>query len=119
MPTARKSKITLKIFSAEQIAAAQAAAATSVSPSGIDWGNAVVTPGGGVAATLSTLRKTRGKNKNPTKEQVAIRFDPEVLAAFRSNGPGWQTRMNTALKEWLSEHPVTARRRRAAHTEEP
>ena len=54
-------------------------------------------------------------NKNPTKEQVAIRFDPEVLAAFRAEGPGWQTRMNTALKEWLTEHQPAPRRRRASH----
>jgi len=38
------------------------------------------------------------------KEQVAIRFDREVLAAFRAGGPGWQTRMNNALRDWLKEH---------------
>jgi uncharacterized protein (DUF4415 family) len=38
------------------------------------------------------------------KEQVAIRFDREVLVAFRSAGPGWQTRMNAALKDWLKTH---------------
>ncbi|ASF45257.1 hypothetical protein CEK71_03805 [Methylovulum psychrotolerans] len=26
------------------------------------------------------------------------------MAAFRATGKGWQTRMNDALKEWLSEH---------------
>lgn len=40
-----------------------------------------------------------------TKEQVAIRFDKEVLAAFRATGRGWQTRMNEALKDWLRLHP--------------
>ena len=39
-----------------------------------------------------------------TKEQVAIRFDREVLAAFRAAGPGWQTRMNDALKDWPRTH---------------
>jgi len=39
-----------------------------------------------------------------SKEQVAIRFDREILAAFRSAGPGWQTRMNDALKDWLKTH---------------
>lgn len=38
------------------------------------------------------------------KEQVAIRFDREVLDAFRASGAGWQTRMNNALKEWLKTH---------------
>ena len=115
MPTARKSKTILKIFSPKQVAAAEASATPSAPPDGIDWSHGVVTPGGGVAATISALRRVRGKNKNPTKEQVAIRIDPEVLAAFRADGPGWQTRMNTALKEWLSEHPRARRRRREPH----
>jgi len=38
------------------------------------------------------------------KEQIAIRFDKDILAAFRATGRGWQTRMNDALKEWLKEH---------------
>lgn len=38
------------------------------------------------------------------KEQVAIRFDKDVLDAFRATGRGWQTRMNDALKAWLKEH---------------
>ena len=41
------------------------------------------------------------------KEQVAIRLDNDVLAAFRAEGPGWQTRINAALREWLAEHPRT------------
>ena len=115
MQTTHKSKAILKIFSSKQVAAAKAAATPPAPPDGIDWSHGVVTPGGGVAATIGALRKARGKNKNPTKEQVAIRIDPEVLAAFRADGPGWQTRMNTALKEWLSEHQRAPRRRRASH----
>jgi uncharacterized protein (DUF4415 family) len=38
------------------------------------------------------------------KEQVAIRFDKDVLSFFRATGPGWQTRMNDALREWLNTH---------------
>ena len=108
---------TLKTFSTEQIAAAKAAPAPSGAASAIDWGRGVVTPGGGVAATIGALRKARGKNKNPTKEQVAIRLDPEVLAAFRADGPGWQTRMNRILQEWLVEHRPAIRRRRLSRTE--
>ena len=37
-----------------------------------------------------------------TKVSTTIRFDAEVLAAFKATGDGWQTRMNDALKEWLS-----------------
>lgn len=38
------------------------------------------------------------------KKQIAIRLDPEVLEAFQKNGPGWQTRINDALKDWLQRH---------------
>ena len=114
MQTARKLKSTSKVFSPEQIAAAKAAAAPRNPLDEVDWNRKVVTPGGGVTATIAALRRTRGKSKTPTKEQVAIRFDPDVLAAFRAEGPGWQTRMNTALKEWLSEHKLKSRRRHAS-----
>ena len=72
-----------------------------------------VTRGGGVAATIAAIRRTRGPNKNPTKEQVAIRLDRDVLSAFRAGGPGWQTRMNAALKEWLATHPAPRKGDRA------
>ena len=48
--------------------------------------------------------KKRGRPVGSSKEQVAIRFDRDVLAAFRAAGPGWQTRMNDALKDWLRTH---------------
>ena len=106
MPTAPKSKTTSRTFSQAQIDAALTAAAPPVPPTGIDWKNAVRTSGGGVAK----LRRARGKNKNPTKQAVAIRIDPDVLAAFRADGPGWQTRMNAVLREWLESQPKTRRR---------
>jgi uncharacterized protein (DUF4415 family) len=48
--------------------------------------------------------KGRGKQKSPTKVSTTVRFDPDVLEAFRSTGRGWQGRMNQALKDWLKEH---------------
>jgi uncharacterized protein (DUF4415 family) len=33
-----------------------------------------------------------------------MRVDADVLAAFKATGPGWQTRINAALKEWLRTH---------------
>ena len=30
---------------------------------------------------------------------VSLRLDTEVLNAFRAEGPGWQTRMNDALRK--------------------
>jgi uncharacterized protein (DUF4415 family) len=33
---------------------------------------------------------------------MTVRFDREVIDAFRATGRGWQTRMNQALREWLA-----------------
>lgn len=115
MPIARKSKSTSQPFSPSEIAAAKAAAEGAPPKSAaVDWSSGVVTPGGGVAKTIEAIRRTRGPNKNPTKEQVAIRLDREVLVAFRAGGPGWQTRMNAALKEWIAAHP---RKRKASRAQ--
>ncbi|HEY2446823.1 MAG TPA: BrnA antitoxin family protein [Rhizomicrobium sp.] len=40
----------------------------------------------------------RGPQKAPTKEQVTLRLDRDVLDRFRAAGPGWQRRINDALK---------------------
>ncbi|MFA7242656.1 MAG: BrnA antitoxin family protein [Sulfuricellaceae bacterium] len=56
-------------------------------------------------AGIEPARRGRGRPAGSgNKEQVAIRFDNDVLAAFRSAGPGWQTRMNAALRDWLKTH---------------
>lgn len=94
------------------MAAAKAAApAKSTGSARVDWSKAIVTAGGGVAATIAAVRRMRGPGKKPAKEQVAIRLDPDVLVAFRASGPGWQTRMNAALKEWLATQPTKRKAR--------
>ncbi len=47
-----------------------------------------------------------GTSKLDTKIQTAIRFDPDVLAALKATGRGWQTRVNDAMREWVLAHPV-------------
>lgn len=109
MPTVKKPMTTSsKPFSAAEVAAARRAAATepsSKSPK-VNWSEGTVTSGGGVTATSAALRRTRGPSKRPAKEQVAIRLDPDVVGALRASGPGWQTRVNAALKEWLASQPA-------------
>jgi uncharacterized protein (DUF4415 family) len=39
-----------------------------------------------------------------TKVALTVRYDADVVAAFRATGRGWQTRMNAALREWLKTH---------------
>lgn len=56
-------------------------------------------------AGIEADKRRRGRPAGSgTKEQVAIRFDRDVLDTFRSAGPGWQTRMNDALRDWLKTH---------------
>ncbi len=53
---------------------------------------------------IEAYRKQRGRPAGSDKESTTIRFDRDVLAAFRAAGPGWQTRMNAALRDWLKTH---------------
>jgi len=55
-------------------------------------------------AGIEACRKQRGRPARSDKESTTIRFDRDVLAAFRAAGPGWQTRMNAALRDWLKDH---------------
>ncbi len=43
--------------------------------------------------------RVRGLQRTPTKAQVTLRLDRAVLDHFRATGPGWQSRINTALQE--------------------
>jgi uncharacterized protein (DUF4415 family) len=58
-------------------------------------------------AEVMQKRMGRPPKENP-KEQVTMRYDADVLEAFRATGSGWQTRMNDALKTYLKEHPLKA-----------
>lgn len=44
-------------------------------------------------------RRTRGKQRAPTKELISIRLDPDITAHFRASGPGWQSRLNDTLRK--------------------
>ena len=46
--------------------------------------------------TAVAIRR-RGPQKTPTKRPVSLRLDPDVLAAYRATGKGWQARMNATL----------------------
>ena len=40
-----------------------------------------------------------GSVKADAKVAINLRVDPDVLAALRATGPGWQTRVNAILRE--------------------
>jgi uncharacterized protein (DUF4415 family) len=41
----------------------------------------------------------RGPQKAPTKVPVSIRLSPEVVKHFKAKGPGWQSRIDDALRK--------------------
>lgn len=45
----------------------------------------------------------RGPQVAPVKQQVTLRLDKDVLNIFRSSGPGWQSRINEALRKAVSK----------------
>jgi len=45
-----------------------------------------------------------GSNKADAKVAVKLRLDPDVLAALRATGRGWQTRVNDTMREWVKTH---------------
>ena len=52
-------------------------------------------------ALAEAMRKNAGgrpKVENP-KIAVSLRLDQDVVARFKASGPGWQTRMNSALRD--------------------
>lgn len=55
-------------------------------------------------ATLRDKLKVRGPQKAPAKERITLSLSPEVVQRFRATGEGWQTRVDSALKDWLKSH---------------
>ena len=56
--------------------------------------------------TLLKKLNVRGQQRTPTKERITIRLSPEVVQRFRDTGDGWQTRVDSALKDWLKSHKL-------------
>lgn len=50
-----------------------------------------------VAAAL--VKNKGGRPKGSGKTQVALRIDNDTLDRFKAGGPGWQSRMNEALRK--------------------
>ncbi|CAG0929431.1 MAG: hypothetical protein EFKGCFLK_00114 [Rhodocyclaceae bacterium] len=52
------------------------------------------------------VRRGRPRAQSP-KLALTVRYDADIVEAFRATGKGWQTRMNAALKDWLKTHSPT------------
>jgi uncharacterized protein (DUF4415 family) len=55
------------------------------------------------AEFMSAYRKARGRPagtiKPDAKQQITLRLDRDVIERFRATGPGWQSRINEALRK--------------------
>jgi uncharacterized protein (DUF4415 family) len=61
---------------------------------------------------VEAYREKRGRPLSASrKEQVSVRYSPEVLSYFRSTGAGWQTRMDAALKILVKNDPDWLKKR--------
>ena len=48
----------------------------------------------------------RGSGRPPLeapKKLIALRLDPDVIERFRATGPGWQSRINMILRDYLEK----------------
>ena len=48
---------------------------------------------------LAQFKGTRGPQKSPTKVAVSIRLSADVVKHFKAKGPGWQSRIDEALRK--------------------
>ena len=76
-----------------------------IDPDNPEWTEADFAAAGGPEvlppALLAAFPKTKPRGGRPAgsdKQLVSIRLDKDVLAKFKAGGPGWQTRINAALK---------------------
>ena len=53
------------------------------------------------------LKRGRGPQKAPTKVLTTVRLDPDVLAFFKAQGSGYQTRINDELRKIVTKSLTT------------
>nr|WP_082049323.1 BrnA antitoxin family protein [Sphingomonas melonis] len=61
-------------------------------------GGRMVRPASGYLGPDGVVRG-RPPLREQAKRQVTLRLDPDVIERFRADGPGWQGRMNAALRK--------------------
>lgn len=64
----------------------------------ISVGGKVIRPATGYLGPNGVV-KGRPPLRGEAKRQVTLRLDPDVIERFRAGGPGWQGRMNEALRK--------------------
>ena len=57
------------------------------------------------AKVAQEMLKPRGRPRaEHPKERINIRLSHEVVKYFKSAGDGWQTRIDSALRQFITEH---------------
>lgn len=57
------------------------------------------------AKLAQEMLRPRGRPRaEHPKERINIRLSHEVLEYFKSAGDGWQTRIDSALRQFITEH---------------
>ncbi len=55
------------------------------------------------------IRAMRGRPRSENKKLlVSVRYSPEVVAYFKSTGEGWQSRMDSVLRKYVTRHSRSA-----------
>ena len=57
------------------------------------------------------LKRGRGPQKSPIKVLTTVRLDADVMAFFKSQGRGYQTRINEELRKVVAKGPTVGSRR--------
>ena len=55
---------------------------------------------------VESYRRSRGKQKAPTKIATSIRLSENVLAAYKQSGPGWQSRIDRDLQDIIARRKL-------------
>lgn len=54
---------------------------------------------------LQRQRGQRGPQKSEVKDRIGLRLDHNIVEHFRATGPGWQSRINDVLADYVKKHP--------------
>ena len=60
---------------------------------------------------VAGMPRTRGKQKEPRKQDIHIRLDNEIIEHFKRDGRGWQTRINDSLRRVIEVERSNAERK--------
>ncbi len=61
---------------------------------------------------VEAYRRSRGKQKAPTKIATSIRLSENVLEAYKQLGPGWQSRIDQDLQDLVAKRQGRKRQRK-------